>query len=635
MSVKKTVHFQNCLGVFQGGGCKAVAFVGAYEEAFNRGVFFSEVAGTSAGSIIAVLIGAGANPEQLHSIMNALDFNKFMGKPMPIKEIKNSRWIKGLNRINCRDDVRNFIRHLGFYSASYISMWINDELQKLLDIKDRPVLFKDLLIPTTVVATDINAQQIKLWDKQSTPEQEVGIAVQTSCSIPFYFQPYERRYVDGGMVSNLPSFLLKPESILNKVLGFGFSSGSILPHVTNGKEFFERVFLTAIDGATDIQLKLQESISIIKIDTGDIKATDFHKMSVENKELLIQNGKNAAQDFFNSESLSMRSNIKNENIANDISENFILLIKANQYSRSEILISDDTAIWVYSLFGLLVKWKKNKTTVKILLKKNIETEEHRKYKIALLEGLGFQVIEKEILPFKGFIFDGDDINGCAIIYNETEELNFYSKYYSCHEDLLLINHLKEKYNQVIGITTPDTKKTELKILELPPEKIIDKLKKVKQYSSSEVKIEFENVDIKKIRFLTDYLKGYKYRLVDTLFSLYSDNNLGLCCPVALELISGQQLIVTPPVLEKHNDVYYIIEGNARVVYASKNGHDEIGAMVVSNVKDKMPSTGNFEIKKVRISDVDKKGIDRYEQFDRANYRRIEQTIRDPKTTLRN
>lgn len=35
-----TKHFKNCLGVFQGGGCKALAFVGAFKEAIARGVFF-------------------------------------------------------------------------------------------------------------------------------------------------------------------------------------------------------------------------------------------------------------------------------------------------------------------------------------------------------------------------------------------------------------------------------------------------------------------------------------------------------------------------------------------------------------------------------------------------------------------
>ena len=47
----KNHEFINSKGVFQGGGCKAVAFIGAYESALENGVCFTEFAGTSAGSI--------------------------------------------------------------------------------------------------------------------------------------------------------------------------------------------------------------------------------------------------------------------------------------------------------------------------------------------------------------------------------------------------------------------------------------------------------------------------------------------------------------------------------------------------------------------------------------------------------
>ena len=63
----KTVpkHLQTCRAVFQGGGVKAVSIIGGINEAYESGVLFSAVAGTSAGSIIAALIGAGASPEFL------------------------------------------------------------------------------------------------------------------------------------------------------------------------------------------------------------------------------------------------------------------------------------------------------------------------------------------------------------------------------------------------------------------------------------------------------------------------------------------------------------------------------------------------------------------------------------------
>lgn len=632
MSIKKTAHFQNCLGVFQGGGCKAVAFVGAFEEAVKRGVFFSEVAGTSAGAIVAVLIGAGANPEQLFNIMKELDFKKFMGKPVPLKGTKSTLLTKSINCLNPKKDIRNYIRHLGFYSSNYISTWINTELGKLLNIKDRPVVFNDLLIPTTVVATDLNTQTVKLWDKISTSTQPVGIAVQTSCSIPFYFQPYERRFVDGGMVSNLPSFLMTPESIFNKVLAFGFKRTSSLPDVTNFMDLFKRVFFTAIDGGTDVQLKLQQNVSLIEIDTGEIEAVDFDKMTEDNKKKLINSGLEATKIFFEHESFNIRQKVKNENIGVDITETFNLLIKANLHSHKEILISDEKAIWIYSLFALLVKWQKQNTIVKIILKKNGEAQDHRQYKIRLLESFGFSVIEVDNIPFKGFIFDGDQLEGCAVVFNENEELKFDSKYYSCHEDLILIDRLRNEFNAVMPTKT-NHQQTMLNVVEILEDKIIEKLKNVKQYNSKSVEITYEEINMDKVIFLTDFLKGYKYRLVEDLFSLYIDNGINVCKPAAFKFMNNKELIITPPVVEKNGEDYYVIEGNARIVYAAKNGYQKIGAMVVKNVTDSMPSIGKFNLQRIRVADIDKIGKDRYNQFNKENFRRIEEAVRNPRTSL--
>ena len=77
----ETKFFKNCLGVFQGGGCRGAAYVGAFKQSIESGISFSELVGASAGSIIAVLIGAGATPEQLCKIIKELDFKKFLSKP--------------------------------------------------------------------------------------------------------------------------------------------------------------------------------------------------------------------------------------------------------------------------------------------------------------------------------------------------------------------------------------------------------------------------------------------------------------------------------------------------------------------------------------------------------------------------
>src|SRR5579863_2214828 len=55
----RTRCFSSCVAAFQGGGCRAAVLVGALDEALSRGVNFVEIAGPSAGSIVAALMGAG------------------------------------------------------------------------------------------------------------------------------------------------------------------------------------------------------------------------------------------------------------------------------------------------------------------------------------------------------------------------------------------------------------------------------------------------------------------------------------------------------------------------------------------------------------------------------------------------
>src|SRR5688500_11251178 len=61
----------NVLGVFQGGGAKGVAYAGALRAVEERGLWFSQVAGSSAGAITAVLVAAGVHPDELDETTRA------------------------------------------------------------------------------------------------------------------------------------------------------------------------------------------------------------------------------------------------------------------------------------------------------------------------------------------------------------------------------------------------------------------------------------------------------------------------------------------------------------------------------------------------------------------------------------
>src|SRR5688500_16681010 len=65
-------------GVFEGGGVKGIALVGALEAAEQAGITrWVNVAGTSAGAIIASLLAVGHPPSQLRGILEATNYAKF------------------------------------------------------------------------------------------------------------------------------------------------------------------------------------------------------------------------------------------------------------------------------------------------------------------------------------------------------------------------------------------------------------------------------------------------------------------------------------------------------------------------------------------------------------------------------
>ena len=68
-------------GVFEGGGVRGIAHVGALLEAEESfGYEWQNVAGTSAGAIIAALIAAGYRAGEIRDIIWNLDFTQLMDK---------------------------------------------------------------------------------------------------------------------------------------------------------------------------------------------------------------------------------------------------------------------------------------------------------------------------------------------------------------------------------------------------------------------------------------------------------------------------------------------------------------------------------------------------------------------------
>ena len=179
--------------VLEGGGVKGLGLVGAVLHLMREGYTFPRVAGTSAGSIVAAFLAAGATADELAGIMGRLEYSR----------VPDRAGLPGIG------ESLGLVRRSGAHPGNYVHGFVRDELERL-GVRT----FADLKRRTLVVtATDITrGRLLRLpWDYESLgldPDaQSVADAVRASLSIPLFFEPVQVgdvTLVDGGVLSNFP-----------------------------------------------------------------------------------------------------------------------------------------------------------------------------------------------------------------------------------------------------------------------------------------------------------------------------------------------------------------------------------------------------------------------------------------------
>ncbi|QFU74854.1 patatin [Halioglobus maricola] len=191
--------------VFEGGGVKGIAYVGAMRVLESEGILnqIQRVGGTSAGSINAVLFAAGYSNEETRKILKALDFNTF----------KDDSW-------NVLSDMKRLKDEYGWHKGNTFRRWIGALLEKKTGSRD--VTFKALQDHSGkalyVFASNLSTGFGEVYSPEHTPRMRVVDAVRRSMSIPLFFRAIrdDRNdvFVDGGVVNNYPVKLFDRQKYL-------------------------------------------------------------------------------------------------------------------------------------------------------------------------------------------------------------------------------------------------------------------------------------------------------------------------------------------------------------------------------------------------------------------------------------
>jgi NTE family protein len=319
--------------VFEGGGVTGIALIGAL-SVMEETWAWENVAGTSAGAIVAAFTAAGKPAHDIDKILGRINLRELMDTGWEDKvdwllsRLSPIRLIPGVGML--REHIFSLIKDFGIYEGDRFTELVNDNLpagiRNFGDIlydpdrpKDHPYRYK-----LRVVASDITANRMLVLPQdirhfgRDPDKLPIAEALRMSMSIPIFFEPCRLTdakgkvhvIVDGGILSNYPIWmfdapidtdpawptfgfdLYRPADKADGHLPFPQDVDEVKHLFDFGKGIWDTLF-----SAMDCRYIAQRHWSrTIAIDNCNISTTQFN-LSPEDEKRLRDSGVRAARDF--------------------------------------------------------------------------------------------------------------------------------------------------------------------------------------------------------------------------------------------------------------------------------------------------------------------------------------------------
>lgn len=299
---------------FEGAGVRSIAQVGALQgmtqvDGLLGGI--QRIAGTSAGSVLALAMTVRYTPDEIGHLVSDVDFGSSV-----------TGW----------DPIRLATRY-GLYNGSYaketLASWMKNAP---LEISPQAT-FEDLHQANSkwsgqynqknrelhIFATNLNTNGVQRFSHECTPEVPVLKAIRASMSIPLLFEAVEINgdiFVDGGVVYNYPVTAFDFEDMPCRMPNPAGRDATPEPNSKTLGFYFEPLvedndlgWDTPVQFVTELIETTHQSSHLmiasdpkirertITIETGGIKTTNFN-VSEREKWTLWRNGLEAACTFF-------------------------------------------------------------------------------------------------------------------------------------------------------------------------------------------------------------------------------------------------------------------------------------------------------------------------------------------------
>lgn len=333
-------NFRNL--IFEGGGVKGIAYLGALEILQEKGILqnIKRVGGTSAGAIIALMVGLGYSNEEFIETFNDMNLTSFMDDDIGA----------------IRDLHRFLINDYGWFKGDVFTKWLENVIEKKTGNKNSTFKeikesnkFKEMFFQ----GTNLTKHEVETFSAEEKEYENMKIkdAVRISMSIPLFFETVKMNncyYVDGGILSNYPVRLFDrkkyveeeehyfiPEDYKDMVhdkvgnpyvyneetLGFRLDSknkidifnGRTQPNEHEIESFFDYSWnlITILMENQDItHLTGDDFDRTIYIDSLEVSATDF-EIDYDTKMKLIDSGRVGTIEYFKEYDKDMLKNHSN------------------------------------------------------------------------------------------------------------------------------------------------------------------------------------------------------------------------------------------------------------------------------------------------------------------------------------
>ena len=269
----------------EGGGALGLAHIGVLRWFEQHHIPVDYLAGTSMGGLVGGLYVTGKSPDEIERLVKGIDWPLTIAGATPFEDLSFRR--KEDARAIPNDLSIGFKRGVslpsGLSAGHEISLLIDHETLAYSTVKS----FDDLPIPFRCVSTELISGKAHVFH-----DGPIGLAMRSTMSLPGIFDPVrdgERLYVDGALVDNLPTDVVRemgPDVVIGVHLQVAPATAEEI------QSLFSVLGRSITVGVANTELRGMEGADIVlKVDVQKFGGLDFTKADA-----LIQRGMQAAEE---------------------------------------------------------------------------------------------------------------------------------------------------------------------------------------------------------------------------------------------------------------------------------------------------------------------------------------------------